>query len=125
MSAYGSGVIWGALRCDACLLCSRAPEWRKTYILVSLVEAPPAIFCVRSWTSSCLRLSSWTLRSSLFLPQRDAALTFAEDYRKFLVSHALVPISNYRLVKTRKPYHLVLLVVEKLVSMFNAKGRRR
>lgn len=53
--------------------------WR-TYILVSFDEAPPAIFCVRSWTSSCLRSSSCFASSSLdFLLQSWAVLTLPDD----------------------------------------------
>lgn len=49
------------------------------HILESLEEAPPVIFCVRSWPSSVFSSSSCLRRSSLDLPQRALALTFPED----------------------------------------------
>lgn len=51
----------------------------KPYILFSLDCAPPAIFWVRSWTSSCFSSSSCLRSSSLFLPQSCEALTLPDD----------------------------------------------
>lgn len=52
---------------------------RREYIFVSLDALPPEIFWTRSWPSSVLRSPSCFLRSSLLLPQRVPALTFAVD----------------------------------------------
>lgn len=56
-------------------------EWWEdcAYILVSFDEAPPAIFAVRSCTSSAFRSSSCLVKSSLFLPQSWEAFTLAVD----------------------------------------------
>ena len=47
-----------------------------SHILFNFDDAPPAIFCVRSCTSSCLSSSSCFDRSSLFFPHSCAAFTF-------------------------------------------------
>jgi len=47
------------------------------YILVNLLEPPPAIFCTLKEPNSVLRSSSCLFKSSLFFPQRSLVLTRA------------------------------------------------
>ena len=71
---------------------SRRVRGCRTYILLSLDWAPPAIFWVRRDTSSCLRSSSCFWRSSLFLPQSCWLLTLPDDCQ--IHPSAFPPISR-------------------------------
>jgi hypothetical protein len=77
----------------------------QPYILFSFDCAPPAIFCVRSCTSSCFCSSNCFFRSSLFLPQSCAALTLLDDCHKSTQCQHIHSVSLHDGI-VFAPYHL-------------------
>lgn len=78
----GGGGACRIVRAASCANSTGPGTRGNSYILVSLEEAPPAIFWVRRPTSSVFSSSSCFLRSSLLLPTSWLALTFPDDCSK-------------------------------------------